>query len=242
MACGGKPASVSLASQRVVLGVALIAVITIANLRGLKQSGTLFAVPAYTYIASMTLLVGYGLFRTYVGHLHPVAFDPKAFSGARQAGGTLGLFILLKGFSSGAIALTGVEAISNGVPAFKSPEPKNAAKTMIWMGTVLGGQFFGISLLAQHLHPYPSRDQTVISELGRAVLGTGPVYVILQVATVGILTLAANTAYADFPRLSSIVAKEGFLPRQLARRGDRVVFSNGRRRLIGAVRGLWRCD
>ena len=221
------PALRSLASQRVVLGIALIAVITVANLRGLKQSGALFAVPTYTYIASMTLLVGYGLFQTFVGRVHPIAFDPNAFSGARQAGGTLGLFILLKGFSSGAIALTGVEAISNGVPAFKSPEPKNAATTMIWMGTVLGGLFFGVSLLAQHLHPYPSHDQTVISELGQAVLGTGPVYVVLQVATAGILTLAANTAYADFPRLSSIVAKDGFLPRQLARRGDRLVFSNG---------------
>ena len=221
------PALRGLASQRVVLCLAAIAVITLANLRGLKQSGALFAVPTYTYIATMTLLVIYGLIRAYIGHVAPVPFDPHAFLGVRQAGGTLGLFLLLKGFSSGAIALTGVEAISNGVPAFTPPESKNAATTMVWMGIILGGLFFGVALLARHLQPYPSRDQTVISELGRQVLGTGPIYVVLQVATAAILTLAANTAYADFPRLSSIVAKDGFAPRHLARRGDRLVFSNG---------------
>ena len=229
------PALHGLASQRVSLGLAAIAVITLANLRGLKQSGALFAVPTYTYIATMALLVVYGLIRTYVGHLHPIPFNPHDFAGARQAGGTLGVFLLLKGFSSGAIALTGVEAISNGVPAFKPPESRNAATTMIWMGTILGGLFFGVSLLAHHLHPYPSHTQTVISELGRAVLGTGPVYVVLQVATAAILTLAANTAYADFPRLSSIVARDGFAPRQLARRGHRLVFSNGILVLAGAA-------
>jgi amino acid transporter len=221
------PALRGLASQRVVLGLVAIAIITLANLRGLKQSGALFAVPTYTYIATMTLLVVYGLIRSYAGHVQPVPFDPHAFEGIRRAGGTLGLFLLLKGFSSGAIALTGVEAISNGVPAFKPPEAKNAATTMVWMGIILGGLFVGVSVLAHHLQPYPSRNQTVISELGRQVLGTGPIYVVLQVATAGILTLAANTAYADFPRLFSIVARDGFAPRHFARRGDRLVFSNG---------------
>jgi amino acid transporter len=221
------PALRGLGSDRVVVGLVAIAFITFANLRGLKQSGALFAVPTYTYIATMTLLVVYGLIRSYVGHIQPVPFDPTAFEGLRRTGGTLGLFLVLKGFSSGAIALTGVEAISNGVPAFKPPEARNAAETMVWMGTILGGLFVGVSVLAQHLQPYPSRNQTVLSELGRQVLGTGPLYVVLQVATAGILTLAANTAYADFPRLLSIVAKDGFAPRDLARRGDRLVFSNG---------------
>lgn len=221
------PALRGLASQRVLLGLVAITILTLANLRGLKQSGALFAVPTYTYIASMTLLVGYGLFRTYFGHVQPVPFDQKAFEGVRHAGGTLGLFLILKGFSSGAIALTGVEAISNGVPAFRPPESKNAANTMVWMGTILGALFFGVAVLAHHLQPYPSRNQTVISELGRQVLGSGPLYIVLQVATAAILTLAANTAYADFPRLSSIIAKDGFAPRHFARRGDRLVFSNG---------------
>src|SRR5262249_59725911 len=121
----------------------------------------------------------------------------------------------------------GVEAISNGVPAFRRPESKNAATTLVMMGTILGTLFFGTALLASRLHPYPSHDETVISQLGQAVFGNGPVYVVLQFATAAILTLAANTAYADFPRLSSIIARDGFLPRQLAHRGDRLVFSNG---------------
>ncbi|GAC1365654.1 MAG: APC family permease [Actinomycetota bacterium] len=221
------PALRGLASQRVVLCLLAIAIITLANLRGLKQSGALFAVPTYTYIATMALLVIYGLLRVYFGHVQPVPFDAHAFEGVRRTGGTLGLLLLLKGFSSGAIALTGVEAISNGVPAFKTPESKNAADTMIWMAIILGGLFFGVSLLAHHLQPYPSREQTLISELGRQVLGSGPVYVALQFATAAILTLAANTAYADFPRLGSIVAKDGFAPRHLSRRGDRLAFSNG---------------
>jgi amino acid transporter len=221
------PSLGGLAGHQVELGLVAIVILTLANLRGIRQSGALFALPTYTYIATMTLLVVYGLARSYFGHLHPVPFDPRAFEGARQAGGTLGLFLLLKGFSSGAVALTGVEAISNGVPAFREPEPENAAKTMMWMAIILGGLFFGVSVLAHHLQPYPSRNQTVISELGRAVLGTGPVYVVLQVSTAAILTLAANTSYADFPRLSSIIARDGFVPRGLAHRGDRLVFSNG---------------
>src|SRR5207248_3293526 len=149
------------------------------------------------------------------------------FEGARQVGGSLGLFILLRGFSSGAVALTGVEAIADGVPAFRRPEARNAAKTIVTMGLLLGSLFFGVSVLAHHLRPYPSHTETVISQMGRVVFGKGPAYVLLQVSTAAILTLAANTAYADFPRLSSIIARDGFLPRQLANRGDRLVFSNG---------------
>ncbi|HYU39214.1 MAG TPA: APC family permease [Acidimicrobiia bacterium] len=221
------PAFHGLATHRVELALGLIAFIAIANLRGIKESGRLFAAPTYIYIFTLGALVVYGLFRTYFGDIHPVPFDPKAFEGSRVEGGTLGLFLILKGFSSGAVALTGVEAISNGVPAFRRPESKNAATTLTWMATILGSLFFGVSLLAHRLHPYPSHDETVISQLGRAVFGDGPVYVLLQFATAAILTLAANTAYADFPRLSSIIARDGYLPRQLANRGDRLVFSNG---------------
>jgi hypothetical protein len=125
------------------------------------------------------------------------------------------------------VALSGVEAISNGVPAFQKNESRNAATTLTWMATILGTLFLGVSILAHHLHPYPSKDETVISQMAGAVLGHGPYYWILQFATAAILALAANTAYADFPRLSSIIAKDGYLPRQFANRGDRLVFSNG---------------
>jgi amino acid transporter len=221
------PAFHSLENSRVPLGLLLLGLITVANLRGMKESGALFAVPTYVYMLSIGALVVLGLFRTYFGHIDPVPFNRAQFEGTQAAGGSLGLFILLRGFSSGAVALTGVEAIADGVPAFRRPEAKNAAKTIVMMGLLLGSIFFGVSVLAHHLRPYPSHDQTVISQMGRAVFGEGPVYVVLQVATAAILTLAANTAYADFPRLSSIIAKDGFLPRQLANRGDRLVFSNG---------------
>ncbi len=148
------------------------------------------------------------------------------------------MFLLLKGFSSGAVALTGVEAISNGVPAFRRPESRNAATTMLWMGAILGTLFFGVSLLARSLHPFPSHAETVFSQMGRAVFGEGPLYVVLQFATAAILILAANTAYADFPRLSSIIASDAYLPRQLTSRGDRLVFSNGILFLALAAGGL----
>jgi amino acid transporter len=232
------PAFNGLANQRVGLGLVLIALITIANLRGVKESGRIFAVPTYVYIVVLTLLVAWGLGRSFFGHLPPVPFDPHRFDGTRVAGGTLTLFIILKGFSSGAVALTGVEAISNGVPAFRRPESKNAATTLVWMGTILGVLFLGVSILAHHLHPYPSHEETVFSQMGRAVFGEGPLYVVLQFATAAILTLAANTAYADFPRLSSIIARDGYLPHQFANRGDRLVFSNGIVFLAVAAAGL----
>jgi amino acid transporter len=227
-----------LADNRVALGLVLIAIITLANLRGLKESGTIFAVPTYVYISVLTLLVVYGLGRTFFGHLTPIPFSPSKAEGVQRFGGSLSLFLILKGFSSGAVALTGVEAISNGVPAFRRPESKNAANTMIWMGVVLGTLFMGVSILAHHLHPYPTEHETVFSQMGRAVFGEGPLYVILQFATAAILTLAANTAYADFPRLMSIIAKDGYLPRQFHNRGDRLVFSNGVIFLALAASGL----
>ncbi len=223
------PAFQDLAQHRVALGLVLIAFISLANLRGIKESGRIFAVPTYIYIAILAALVSYGLFRTIIvddiPRINPLPFKEE---GGNIFGGSLGIFILLKGFSSGAVALTGVEAISNGVPAFRRPESKNAATTLVWMGLILGSLFMGVQILAHHLGPYPSEKTTVMSQLGTAVFGSGTVlYVILQFATAAILTLAANTAYADFPRLSSIISHDGYLPRQLANRGDRLVFSNG---------------
>lgn len=215
-----------LADSRVLIGLILIGVLTLGNLRGLKESGQLFAIPTYSYIVLIGGLVVYGLFREFFGSIDHVHFEPSHFDGARE-GGTLGLFLILKGFSSGAVALTGVEAISDGVPAFRKPEAKNAATTLMLMAVIMGSLFIGLAVLAHHLQPYPSHDETVLSQLGRAVYGDGPVYFALQISTFFILTLAANTAYADFPRLSSIVARDGYLPRQFGTQGDRLVFSNG---------------
>jgi amino acid transporter len=224
-----------LAEHRVGLCLAFITLLTVANLRGLKESGRIFATPTYVYIFTLGALVGYGLVRSYLGDVDPVPFDDEAFEGVRQTGGTLGLFLILRGFSSGAVALTGVEAISNGVPAFRRPESRNAAITLAMMGTLLGSLFVGVSVLAHRLQPYPSHDETVLSQMGRAVFGDdNPIYVVLQFATAAILILAANTAYADFPRLTSIIARDGYLPRQFANRGDRLVFSNGILFLAGA--------
>ena len=221
------PAFETLREQRVAVGVVLILMITLLNMRGVKESGRIFAIPTYIYMAVIGALIAYGLARSYFGHIAPVPYDAELFDGSLQSGGSLGIFLLLKGFSSGAVALTGVEAISNGVPAFRRPESKNAATTLVWMGILLGGLFFGISVLAHRLQPFPSHDRTVMAQLGLAVFGNGAIFVVLQFATAAILTLAANTAYNGFPSLSSIIAKDGYLPRQLASRGDRLVFSNG---------------
>ena len=222
------PAFSDVAKHRVLVGIFLIVLITLANLRGIKESGRLFAAPTYLYIVMISALIIYGLVRAFIlKDISNIPFDQKAFDGTLESGGTLGLFLILKGFSSGAVALTGVEAISNGVPAFKKPESKNAAATLVWMAVILGTLFMGISILAHHLQPYPSHDITVLAQLGIQVFGQGAVFFVLQIATALILTLAANTAYADFPRLASIIAFDEYLPHQMRNRGDRLVFSNG---------------
>ena len=216
-----------LQDNRVGLALALIALITLGNLRGLKESGKVFAFPTYIYIFAIGSLIVYGLGREFLGEGIPhVPHGDRQFEGS-FSGGELGIFLLLKGFSSGAVALTGIEAIADGVPAFRRPESKNAAATLTWMAIILGSLFLGTAVLAHHLAPIPTHDETVISQLGRAVFGQGPFYVLLQFATAAILTLAANTAYADFPRLSSIIARDGYLPRQFGNQGDRLVYSNG---------------
>lgn len=220
-----------LVEERVLLCLGLIAIITIANLRGLKESGRIFAFPTYAYILMVVALLFLGLTKLafgWFGGVQTVPFDAeKAISDLQQTGGTLSLFLLLKGFSSGAVALTGVEAISNGVPAFRRPESKNAAATLVAMVVILGSLFLGVSVLAHNLKPYPSHEITVMAQLGTQVFGENFVFFFFQIVTAGILVLAANTAFADFPRVSSIVASDGYLPRQLANRGDRLVFSNG---------------
>ncbi|MEA2842633.1 MAG: hypothetical protein QOJ69_304, partial [Actinomycetota bacterium] len=234
------PAFRGLSQHRVAVGLGLIVLITVLNLRGLKESGSLFAVPAYTYILSLALLITYGLARTYFGHLDPIPPPRPGELHGLVIGGNLTLLLLLKGFSSGAVALSGIEAIADGVPNFK-PKPseaKNAADTLAIMGAILATLFVGVSVLAHHLEPFPNEHETVISQMGHAVYGGGPFYVILQFATAAILTLAANTAFADFPRLSSIIARDGYLPRQFMSMGDRLVFSNGVVFLAIAAGGL----
>jgi len=217
----------SLEDRRVALCLFFVVLLTAGNLRGLKESGRVFAAPTYIYIVTLTAMVAWGLFREFFGDIDPVPFDAGRAEDVKQVGGSLTLFLVLRGFSSGAVALSGVEAISNGIPAFRRPESKNAATTLTVMGVILGTLFLGVSVLAHHLAPYPTHEETVISQMGRAVFGVGPVHTLLQFATAGILILAANTAYVDFPRLASIVARDGYLPRQFGNRGDRLVFSNG---------------
>ena len=221
------PAFNHLKDRRILLCLAFVALLTLGNLRGLKESGKIFALPTYVYIVSLSALVGYGLYRVFFGDIGRVPFNHEQAHGIAEAGGSLTLFIILRGFSSGAVALSGIEALADGVPAFRKPEAKNAATTLTVMACILGTLFFGVSLLASRLHPFPTHDETVISQMARVVFGEGAMHVLLQFATAGILILAANTAYADFPRLSSIIARDGYLPRQFGNRGDRLVYSNG---------------
>ena len=205
---------------------------TVANLRGVRESGSLFAPPTYLYIVMLILLIVVGLLPDLrPGSRSDPAEMPVARRGASWPAGTatLSVLLLLRAFSSGAVALSGVEAVSNGVPAFRRPESRNAATTIAIMGTILGTTFLGVSVLAAHLHPYRGEDDpTGIALMAEWIYdGKGFLFWITQIATFAILILAANTAYADFPRLSSIIARDGFLPRQLANRGDKLVFSNG---------------
>lgn len=220
-----------LRDHKIGLCLFFVTILTLANLRGLKESGRVFAVPTYVYVVSLGGLIAYGLYQSFFGGLDPLppdqhALDQLTNQGALMTGITA--FAVMRAFSSGAVALTGIEAISNGVPAFRPPESKNASITLMWMGAILASFFFGISVLAHRLQPTVSHEETLMSIIGGAVFGDGsPFYFILQASTAAILLLAANTAFADFPRISSILAQDGFLPRQLHNRGDRLVFSNG---------------
>lgn len=193
----------------------------LANLRGVKESGNLFMVPTYAFIVSILVLIVWGLIKSLTG------INVPNYPSIPIQQTLIGPFFLMKAFSAGCTALTGVEAISNGVLAFKAPEWKNARITLIWMSTILGIMFLGITYLSQTYHIVPHEGETVLSLLGRQIFGTGPIYYFLQIATLFILILAANTSYADFPRLSSLLARDGYLPRQLALLGERLVYSNG---------------
>jgi amino acid transporter len=208
-----------------------VLLITLANLRGVKESGAIFAGPTYFYILMLIVLIVTGLWRIFVQHVGPIPdrlLSAEALE-AKSLTKSLGLFMLLRAFSSGAVALSGVEAVSNGVPAFQKPEAKNASTTLVWMGAVLGTCFVGVSVLAAHLKPFRGdKDGNGLGLMAEYLYhGKGVMFWLTMIATFSILILAANTAYADFPRLSSIIAKDSFLPRQFANRGDRLVFSNG---------------
>jgi amino acid transporter len=211
----------------VTIDVALVVVITIVNLRGVRESGSIFAIPTYIFIVSALLLIAVGCIKSFflehhsiIGHFQYVAATEP-----------LSLFLILKSFAAGCSAMTGVEAISNGIPAFKKPETRNAAITLTWMALILGTLFIGITLLATsyHIEANPASNPTVIGQIAQQVF-TGPLfflYPVFQLATLFILTLAANTSYSDFPRLASLLARDHFLPHQFAFRGDRLAFSVG---------------
>ncbi len=214
----------ALTEHTVVLCLCFMFLIMVINLRGVKESGNLFMIPTYAFIVGIFLLVGVGLYQQMTGTVapHEISNIP-----AKEP---LTLFFLLRAFSAGCSALTGVEAISDGVLAFKPPEWKNARLTLIYLGVILGAMFAGITYLANvyHLVVVPGENETAVSHLARQVFGNGSTpYYFLQIATLLILLLAANTAYADFPRLCYFLARDGFLPRQLAILGDRLVYSNG---------------
>ena len=216
----------SLSTDRVAIAVGMVLIIMIVNLRGVRESGRAFAIPTYFFLLMMVLTLGTGLVRAVIGTLGSV-IDPPAL----EFGETLLAvtpFLILHAFSSGTTALTGVEAISNGIPAFKEPRSRNAAITLIWMSVILGTLFLGITFLAGEIHALPSEGETVISQLARTVFDSrGSLYLMLIAATTIILIMAANTSFADFPRLSALVAGDGFLPRQFTYRGSRLVFSRG---------------
>ncbi|GAC1356473.1 MAG: APC family permease [Ktedonobacteraceae bacterium] len=216
----------------VLLDVALVVIITVVNLRGVRESGSIFAIPTYFFIITALVMIFFGLGRAYL-------FDHQPFLAAFHTPGNqrvlpvegVSLFLILRAFASGCSAMTGVEAISNGVPAFKKPETKNARTTLTWMAIILGTLFVGIMLLTltYGIAPDPSGQQTVIAQIAQRVF-QGPLsfmFPVLQVAILLILTLAANTSYADFPRLASLLARDNFLPHQFAFRGDRLAFTIG---------------
>ena len=210
--------------HRVLLGVGMVALIGVANLRGLRESGRIFAVWSYLFIAGYLALIGYGLVSYLLGG--PGA-PPPARLPAEEHLGEIGLFLLLRAFASGAVALTGIEAVSDGVTAFKPPEVRNAQKVLVALGIIMITLFIGITALADLYRIVPREEETVISQLSRQVFGGGLFYYFIQAVSMVILVLAANTAFADFPRLAYFMARDGYLPRQFISRGDRLVYSNG---------------
>lgn len=225
----------SLAPHTVLLCCLSIILLATVNLRGVRESGAAFSIPTYAFILMMLALLITGAYRTWGGHeLAPLTaalkIDPvsaRSHPGMSPITGFALAYLLLRGFAEGCAAMTGTEAISNGVMAFKTPAQKNAAITLGWMVAILAVFFLGVSFLAQHYQVMPTTSETVLSILGHHVFGGGPLYYALQYSTFAVLVLAANTAFADFPRLAGILANDRYMPRQLAARGDRLAFSNG---------------
>ena len=216
----------TLYDYRVVLSVGFIMFVMLMNLRGVKESGTAFAIPTYFFVVLMFTAVGTGLFRLFVTNSLGTVIDPPEL--LAHGVSAITPFLILHAFASGTTALTGVEAISNGITAFKEPRSKNAGITLVWMSLILGSLFLGISYLTKMIGAVPSESETVVSQLARTIFaGRGTLYLMLIGATTVILIMAANTAFADFPRLGALVAKDGFLPRQLTYRGSRLVYSRG---------------
>jgi amino acid transporter len=216
-----------LTGYKIEIGVMCVAAIALANIRGVRESGRIFAVPTYFFIVAFGLLVAVGMFRLVTGTLPAAAPPPTAPLEP------LTWFLVLRAFSSGCTAMTGTEAISNGIPAFRPPEARNASITLGWMAVILGTVFLGITVLAASLGALPSESETVVSQIARRLFGTGVLYYLIQAATALILVLAANTSFADFPRLSSLLARDHFVPRQFGNLGERLVFSNGIMLLAG---------
>jgi amino acid transporter len=213
-------------TYRVHISVALVLFVMLMNLRGVKESGATFAIPTYFFVVMMFLTVGLGLLRYLAGNLGTVIDPPPMEDYGMFVAVTP--FLLLHAFSSGTSALTGVEAISNGITAFREPKSRNAGITLIWMSAILGSLFLSISYLSHAIAAVPSEQETVISQLARTVFGgQGIAYLAVIVATTLILVLAANTSFADFPRLGALHAGDGFLPRQLTYKGSRLVYSRG---------------
>lgn len=215
---------------RVLIALGFIAIIAFGNLRGVKESGRIFAVPTYAFMVAMALMIGYGVVQSLTGGVSEIVPDPEQ---AEELAGLAAVtpFLILRAFAQGGAAVTGVEAISNGVPAFKEPAWKNARTTLVIMGSILGVMFLGISWLATQVKPVPIEGKTVIAQIAEAVYGStgfgAVMFGFTLIATMLILVLAANTSYADFPRLASFQAEDSFMPRQLTTRGHRLVFSNG---------------
>jgi amino acid transporter len=215
---------------RVFIAVGIVGFMMVVNLRGVKESGAAFSIPTYFFLMVTTLTIGMGFFHFLTGTLNPVTgVTPAELEAVRG----LSLFLILHAFSSGCTALTGVEAISNGITAFNEPKSHNAGMTLIWMSTILSTLFISITFLANRIGARFSLTETIISQLGRSVWGAGLMWYVLLGSTTMILIMAANTSFADFPRLGALHAGDGFLPRQLTYRGSRLVYSYGIAALAG---------
>jgi amino acid transporter len=228
-------AAPALHDERVILGVIFIALLTLGNLRGLRESGTIFAIPAYIFIASFGSMLVVGLVRVLVDGDLQAATPPNVVAAGTQG---VGLFLILRAFSSGSAALTGIEAVSNGVPNFKPPESRNAATVLVWMAIILTTFFVGLTVLAHQVDVAPSETRTVVAQVAQTVFGKTPLFYIVQAATAMILVLAANTSFNGLPVLASVMARDRFLPRQFSFRGDRLAFSYGIVALGAASAGL----